>query len=103
MRRVAAILAVVALGLCYASTIGGMVHQWWTDEDMGYAFLVPFVIGWIVWRERARLGTLPIESSPWGFALLVLGGSLQVVSVLGAGLFAGALGFLLSLIGALLC
>jgi exosortase len=103
MRRVVAILAVVALGLGYASTINGMVHQWWTDEDMGYAFLVPFVIGWIVWRERGRLGRLPLESSAWGFVLLVLAASLQVVSVLGAGLFAGALAFLLSILGVMLC
>jgi exosortase len=103
MRRVAAILAIAALGLCYASTIGGMVHQWWTDEDMGYAFLVPFVIGWIVWRERGRLRSLPVRPSAWGFVLLILGAGLEVVSVLGAGLFAGALAFLLSMVGVLLC
>jgi exosortase len=103
MRRAIAILTIAALGLCYTSTIGGMIHQWWTDEDMGYAFIVPFVIGWIVWRERERWRKLPVESSAWGFALLTLGASLQVASVLGAGLFAGALGFVLSIAGVVWC
>jgi exosortase len=103
MRRVIAILAVVALALCYASTIGGTVHQWWTDEDMGYAFLVPIVIGWMVWREREHLRKLPVQSSAWGFAVLVLAASMQIASVLGAGLFAGSLAFVLSLVGVLLC
>ena len=103
MRRLIGILAILALALCHASTIGGMVRQWWTDEDMGYAFLVPFVIGWIVWRALERLRNLPVQSSAWGFAVLALAASLQVASVLGAGLFAGSLAFVLSLMGVLLC
>lgn len=70
---------------------------------MGYAFLVPFVIGWIVWREWTRWRSLPIGSSLWGFAVLALAAGLQVASVLGAGLFAGSLAFVLSLVGVLLC
>jgi exosortase len=103
MRRLIASLAAVALVLCYASTLGGMLHQWWTDEDMGYGFLVPFVIAWIVWRERGRLRTLPVKPSMWGFAVLALAACLQVASALGSGLFAGSLAFVLSLAGLVLC
>ncbi len=103
MRRAVAVLAIVALALCYASTIAGMVHQWWTDQDMGYAFLVPVVIGWIVWRERGRWSKLPVEWSAWGFALLALGAGLQFASALGAGLFAGSLALVLSIAGVVLC
>ena len=80
-----------------------MVHQWWTDEDMGYGFLVPFVIAWIVWRERGRWRTLPVKPSLWGFVVLALASSLQIASALGAGLFAGSLAFVLSLVGLVLC
>ncbi len=103
MPRFTAWLAAVALALCYASTLGGMVHQWWTDEDMGYGFIVPFVIAWVVWRERARWRKLPIRPSPWGFAILALAAGLQIASALGAGLFAGSLAFVLSLAGLVLC
>jgi exosortase len=88
---------------CYASTLIGMVRQWWTDEDMGYGFLVPFVIAWIIWRERVRWRSLPVQPSFWGFAVLVLAASLQIASTLGAGLFAGSLGFVLSVVGLVLC
>jgi len=31
-------LAALALLLCYASTLRGMSHQWWNDEDMSHGF-----------------------------------------------------------------
>src|SRR6202167_6038190 len=103
MRQVIAALAALALVFCYASTLGGMVHQWWTDEDMGHGFLVPFVIAWIVWRERGRWKTLPVEPSLWGLAVLVLAACLQIASALGAGLFAASLALVLSVTGVVLC
>ena len=103
MRRVIAGLAALALVFCYAATLGGMVHQWWTDEDMGHAFLAPLVIAWIVWRERGRWKTLPVQPSLWGFAVLALAACLQLASALGAGLFAASLALLLSVIGLVLC
>lgn len=103
MRRLIAVLAALVLVLCYASTLRGMVRQWWTDEDMGYGFIVPLVIAWIVWRERGRWRTLPVKPSLWGFAVLALAASLQIASALGAGLFAGSLAFVVSLAGLVLC
>ncbi len=70
---------------------------------MGYAFIVPLVIGWIVWRERGRWRNLPVQASAWGFAVLSLGAALEVASALGAGLFAASLAFVLSLAGLVLC
>jgi len=90
----------VGLLVCYASFLKGMVEQWRTDEDMGHGFLVPIVIGWILWRERARLRTLPSRPSNWGWAILVLGGTLNCAAALGAGLFAGSLALLISVAGA---
>jgi exosortase len=103
MRRLIAALASLALVLCYASTLGGMVHQWWTDEDMGHGFLVPFVIAWIIWRERGRWKTLPVQPSQWGFVVLALAAALQVAATLGAGLFAASLAFVLSVTGLVVC
>ncbi len=102
MRRVTAAVAGIALILCYASTLRGMIQQWWTDEDMGHAFLVPLVIAWIVWRERERWSHLPFKPSLWGVVLLALGACLQIGSAVGAGLFAGSLGFVVSLAGLVL-
>jgi exosortase len=100
--RVTIILAALALLICYASTLRGMAQQWGTDEDMGYGFVVPFVIAWIVWNERGSWRKLPIQGSAWGFAVLAAAACLQVASAFGAGLFAASVALVLSLAGVVL-
>jgi exosortase len=102
MRRVTILLAALALLVCYAPTLRGMANQWWSDEDMGYGFIVPIVIAWIVWNERARWRKLPVQPTSWGFAVLAAAACLQVASAFGAGLFAASLAFVLSLAGVVL-
>jgi exosortase len=101
--RAAILLASLALLVCYAGVLRGMVDQWWNDEDMGHGFLVPVVILWIVWRERDRWRSVPAEPALWGFACIAAGAALQLAGALGAGLFAGALGFLCSTLGVVVC
>ena len=98
-----ACFAVLALVVCYLSTLRGMCNQWWTDEDMSHGFAVPLVIAWIVWRERARWLTLPVSPTWWGLPLLAGAAAMQMVSMLGLGLFASSVAFLGSVAGAVLC
>jgi exosortase len=100
--RVTILLAALALLVCYASTLRGMARQWWTDEDMGYGFVVPFVIAWIVWNERTRWRKLPIRGTAWGFMVLAAAACLQIASSFGAGLFAASVALVLSLAGVVL-
>ena len=97
------LLTALALAVCYAPAIRGMVDQWRTDEDMSYGFAVPFVIAWIVWKERERWRALETEPSWWGLPLLFGGAGLQFAGTLGVGLFASSLAFLLSTVGAIVC
>jgi exosortase len=84
---------------CYASTLNGMLHQWLTDDDMGHGIVVPLVILWIVWRERARWRDLPAAPSPWGWLLLAAGAGLHLIGALGGGLFASSVALLISIAG----
>jgi exosortase len=95
--------AAVALLACYASTLRGMINQWWTDEDMSHGFAVPLVIAWILWRERGRWLNLPVSPTWWGFPLLLGAAAIEIISALGLGLFASSVAFLVSMIGAVLC
>jgi exosortase len=98
-----AVVTAVTLAVCYAPILKGMFDQWLHDEDMGHGLVVPIVILWIIWRERQRWMTLSPEPSWWGLALLGVAASVQLMSVMGAGLFAGSVAFVLSVAGAVLC
>ena len=67
---------------------------------MGHGLVVPIVILWIIWRERKHWMALPPRPSWWGLALLASAASVHFTSVLGAGLFAGSMAFVLSVAGA---
>jgi len=102
-RQALVVLTALVLLACYASTLRGMVEQWSTDEDMSHGFLVPIVILWVIWKDRERWRELEPQPSWWGFALLAIGGCMQLAAALGVGLFAGAVAFLVSIAGAVLC
>lgn len=93
------VLALLALAACYTGVITGMIQQWSNDEDMGHGFFVPFVAAWIIWRKRERWQNDQSRPSNWGFLILTAGALLQILSALGAGLFAGSVSLLVSLIG----
>jgi exosortase len=101
--RWAAVAAVVALLACHVLTLRGMAAQWWNDEDMGHGFLVPLVIAWVVWNERRTWREVPLQPSWWGIPLLIAGAVVHFAAVLGVGLFAASVAFLLSAAGAIVC
>ena len=101
-RALVAIAILFLLG-CYASALRGMFDQWMTDEDMSHGAIVPLVILWIVWRERERWLRLPLQPSPWGFALLLSGAPLHLAGALGVGLFASSVALLISAAGVVVC
>ena len=89
MRRAVVALTALALAVYYAATLRGMFDQWSTDEDMGHGSLVPLVVLWIVWRERARWLALPVKPSCWGFPILAAGAGIQALAALGFSVRAG--------------
>jgi exosortase len=101
--RWAVMAAVAALLACHLPTLRGMAAQWWNDEDMGHGFIVPLVIGWIIWNERRRWCTVPVRPSWRGVPLLIAGAALHFAAVLGVGLFAASVAFLVSVSGAIVC
>jgi exosortase len=102
-RQAVVVLTAVTLAACYAPTLRGVFEQWSNDEDMSHGFLVPIVILWVVWRERQRWRALEARPSWWGFALLAAAAGMQFAGVIGVGLFAGSVAFLVSVAGAVLC
>ena len=43
------------LAACYAPVLVRLVRNWIDDPDMGHAFFVPLIAGYIAWQHRGRL------------------------------------------------
>lgn len=43
-----------ALAFLYFTVLRKLGSDWWTDENYSHGLLIPFVIGFILWQERAR-------------------------------------------------
>ncbi len=66
----------------YRSTFD-ILFTHWSEGDYSYAWLIPFVILYLVWEKRERLSTEPVEREWWGIAPLVLGITLFWLGELG--------------------
>ncbi|MBD0372990.1 MAG: exosortase [Pyrinomonadaceae bacterium] len=75
-----------AIGFLYLSVLMKLGHDWWTDENYSHGLLVPLIIGFILWTERARLERASRESRP----SLILGGACLLLAVFA--LWAGTAG-----------
>jgi exosortase D (VPLPA-CTERM-specific) len=55
----------------YLIPLKSMVNIWWTNEDYGYAFLIPLISGYLLWEKRKYLREIPVKSA-WGLLPFLL-------------------------------
>jgi exosortase len=76
-----------------------MVKEWASDEDMGHAFFVPVVAGYIIWQGRQKLLSQPVKPF-WPAIFLVIWGFCQMLlGFMGADFFIARTAFLISMVG----
>jgi exosortase len=76
-----------------------LVGVWATDDNMGYAFFVPFVAGYIFWLDKDRILKTPVKPC-WPALLLVVWGFCQMlVGFLGALTFVSRTAFVVTVAG----
>jgi len=90
----------ILLVVCYAPVLYRLVAQWAHDDDMGHAFFVPLVSGYLVWQRRADLASVTPVPCYWGLVLVILGSLQMMLGTLSAQIFIARTAFLVSLIGA---
>lgn len=75
------------VGYLYGGILVYLVENWWIDPDYSHGFFVPLFVGYVLWRQRKELVSVP--RSPSWFGLVIMAGALGilVVGVLGAELF----------------
>ena len=55
------------------SVLGGWLTQVLKDSEWYFCLAVPGLVGWLIYRNRAVLKTLPLRGSWWGLAGLAAG------------------------------
>jgi exosortase len=78
-----------------------MAKEWFTLEEMGHGMFVPFLAGYIAWKDREAILAQPIQSSPWGYLLVGWGFVQMLAGFLGADYFLTRTAFLIALLGML--
>jgi exosortase len=92
----------ILLAVCYAPILTALVRQWNDDADMGHAFFVPVIAGFIAWQKRDQIAGKPAKPNWWGLAIMVWAGFQLYIATLGAELFLSRTSFVISIIGAVL-
>jgi exosortase D (VPLPA-CTERM-specific) len=72
----------------YGTVIAKLARDWWFDENYSHGLLVPFVIGFILWKEWPALKNAAQKGSlSYGGVMCVLAVLLLLTGTLGAELF----------------
>jgi exosortase D (VPLPA-CTERM-specific) len=75
-------IAIAGALLLFGSALGQLYSIWNEQPEYSYGILIPFLSGFLVWRERAQLRGLPFTGSWYGVLLIVLGLALRLVGQL---------------------
>ena len=73
---VISIFSVFTYGLLFWGLYGSTTHILlvnWNGGDYCYVYLIPLVIGWLIWENRELLRTSPEENAWWGIVPVVFG------------------------------
>jgi exosortase len=72
------------LALLYWPIMRDLSLQWWDDANYNHGFLIPLFSGFLIWRERRRLGAIPPAGSVLGLPVLLGGIALLLLGDIGA-------------------
>ncbi len=81
------LLIAAAFGYLYASVLPALVADWGNDPDYSHGFLVPVLSGYCLWERRHACTQLPVQPSPVGLLIILLGIALLLLGHVGAELF----------------
>jgi exosortase len=81
------LLIAAAFGYLYASVLPDLVADWSNDPDYSHGFLVPVLSGYCLWERRHTFTHLPVQPSPVGLLVILLGIALLLLGHVGAELF----------------
>ncbi len=84
--------------LLYGTLLPGLMSDWYTNSIYSYGFFVPVVSCYFIWRKTAELKTIPIVSTLWGCAPLVMTVALYLFGQVVADTFVMRISMVLALV-----
>jgi exosortase len=88
--------------ILYASVLGSLVKQWWSDPNYGHGFFVPVIAAYVLWSERDRWRAQPFRPNNFGVAIMLFAVGLRILGMLGAELFMARLSLVILISGIVL-
>ncbi|MEK6280159.1 MAG: exosortase [Acidobacteriota bacterium] len=92
-----------ALAFAYGAVLAKLGHAWWTDENYSHGLLIPIIIGYILWSQRARLALATHRPATfWGLTTVMLALVVLWAGTAGAELYLQRTSLVLLLVGTVL-
>lgn len=91
------ILFLIAV-LIYLPVLGDLIADWYEDSNYSHGFLIIPVSVWLIWRQRKELASVPVRTSNWGFAGILIALAIFIVGTAGAEYFTARFSFVLLLV-----
>jgi len=90
------------VGLVYAPTLLGMYRKWAGDDDYSHAFLIPLLVGYLLWEDRHRLKHARKRPCWPGLFLLIIATLLSYYGILGSDISAARISWWLMVVAIIL-
>ena len=81
------LVLVAAFLILYLPILIDLVSDWYHDPNYGHGFLIIPVSAWLIWRKRAVLKTIPLETGKWGLPITIASLVLFILGTAGAEFF----------------
>src|SRR5436190_13658891 len=89
-----------AASFLYAGIVLKLASNWWTDANYSHGLLIPFVIGLVLWLDRARLRIACEKPNTLiGYPLILFAILILLAGVLGAELYVQRISIIVFLAG----
>ena len=95
------LIVAAAIAVLFATVLAKLGRDLWNDENYSHGLLMPFVIGYICWRERDRIVAMIGEPAKIiGLAIIVFGIVMLLCGTIGAELFTQRIALVVTITGA---
>ena len=81
------LVLVAAFLILYLPILIDLVSDWYHDPNYSHGFLIVPVSAWLIWKKRAVLKTIPLETGKWGLPVTIASLALFIVGTAGAEFF----------------